>query len=827
MECMRDIVKQQDGLDDGAFDAVGFVNGKFGEEETLGKKEGGLEELMQFCGKQVHALSEDISRRVVEASLQKDQSVKHIAETRKTINELILKVNGIGEKCVESEKMVVEITKDIKSYDIAKNNVSKYYDALKNFQLLNSLLEQLPLLISKKDYKPISQTIMRIESVFRDNFSKYKDAPKMRELTIKINANNKDVYSCIYLDFQEYAHSAAENLGNSLHDACVVLDYVDSDYKKSVLDWFTKSQLDRYMSAFVPQRDSILSENELDKRKLFWQDLKKIFREKWSHVFPAVWQVLAVVFLSFCATTKAHFASMLQQQIPNVKTLSAVLSKTIMFEVEQTAALNYKAPAQIARKSVPQLGANVSGLLPVDEDGTEVVQEEIQTQAQQIREKYSKRKIEIHEEVKKDFVSTLFSPKAKPAEKINFRGCISACFDAHMGAYSQMQLTNVLTMLEEAKLNEIWVPTVLNGDKTYAFATRFMRFIQDSKANTINLSSGSLFLDVVNVYKRLLGGYQDLLLNHLKSLESISELTDYHYISLVLVANTANYCALVLPNLQASIIKSIDEPLKGKVSFDNELQNFQNLVNKALIAIASKISSIMASIYSRFATEINWAIYAEPTYECSVYTQQVCDFVSSIVSKAAPQIDTPDYQGFFYNQIAQAVINRFINAIYDCKRISADGVQLMMVDTKSILTMLESLPLLGLQKPSDSNTLEALKLDASSDQERPKKAPPAYIRYVRNEIAKVDGMLKVIASNKQQIVPAYIKLFQKTPNVTELSRFIGLRVDVSASELKAFLNEFVLTQNPESKSVVPNVVTPAAANSGSPGIIRMFTTGFT
>ena len=123
-----------------------------------------------------------------------------------------------------------------------------------------------------------------------------------------------------------------------------------------------------------------------------------------------------------------------------------------------------------------------------------------------------------------------------------------------------------------------------------------------------------------------------------------------------------------------------------------------------------------------------------------------------------------------------------------------------MIDAKTILALLESLPMLGFNRPKEVSQLDDLKLERGPNQsDGPRKAPPSYIRYIRNEMAKIDGALKVIGAVKQQIVPAYLKLFSKAPNVNELSRFINLRIDVNSEELKGIILEFgKATNNPGS-----------------------------
>ena len=421
-----------------------------------------------------------------------------------------------------------------------------------------------------------------------------------------------------------------------------------------------------------------------------------------------------------------------------------------------------------------------------------------------VREKYAymlKKDNDPKDNKKKEEETKLVMPQAVMTPHINFRGLISACFESHMGAYSEMQLNHVMAMLAEAKQTEAWVPEPNEVKEYYMCANKFFSYINSSKTECTRLSTGSLFFDIVGVYKRLLSGFLELLSQHVIATEAKKEsLSEMQYVSLMMVANTASYCAESLPNLQAMIVKSIDEEYKNRVSFDSELSNFQILINKSLQIAAARILSYINPIYTQFSNDFNWATYSDAAYECSPFTHKVCEYVSDIVGKTAPYIEAVEYQGFYYNQVAQCVINRFLAAIYGSKKIGADGVQLIMIDAKTILALLESLPMLGFNRPKEVSQLDDLKLERGPNQsDGPRKAPPSYIRYIRNEMAKIDGALKVIGAVKQQIVPAYLKLFSKAPNVNELSRFINLRIDVNSEELKGIILEFgKATNNPGS-----------------------------
>jgi polyhydroxyalkanoate synthesis regulator phasin len=59
------------------------------------------------------------------------QGKMELEESKKTISTLIQNIKQISKKADNTEKMVVEITRDIKSLDIAKRNLTQAVTSLK------------------------------------------------------------------------------------------------------------------------------------------------------------------------------------------------------------------------------------------------------------------------------------------------------------------------------------------------------------------------------------------------------------------------------------------------------------------------------------------------------------------------------------------------------------------------------------------------------------------------------------------------------------------------------------------------------------------------
>jgi hypothetical protein len=288
----------------------------------------------------------------------------------------------------------------------------------------------------------------------------------------------------------------------------------------------------------------------------------------------------------------------------------------------------------------------------------------------------------------------------------------------------------------------------------------------------------------------MIGGYFNLLASYINQYEGgKADITDMQYLSLVLCANTFCYCSETMPGLAATIQEKIDAFFKGKIDFEQEQQAFDLHVNRSIQMMTACMVAHMSPGYDQFSKHA-WSDMTDSAYECTDVTQQSILYMQERVTVIAPRL-APAYQPFFYNQLAQGIISRFTTAVFSCRKVSADGVQQLMIDAKAWLTALEGVPLLGfakIQHKKDDLVLDDLQL-VHQIQDGPRKVPPAYLKYVRTEMGKIDGALKVVGAIKEQVVTSYLRLFEKTANASELAKFLELRVDLRGDDRKAILDQ--------------------------------------
>jgi DNA repair exonuclease SbcCD ATPase subunit len=136
-----DYINQQsdDPLDAPNFDAVEYINQQFPSETSLEN----LDPFVARLQAQISSLDEEISGAVQAQSEAGEKAERDINEAQTAIYELHAKINGIKSKAEHSERMVLEICRDIQSLDHAKRNLQTTITALKRLHMLVTAVEQL------------------------------------------------------------------------------------------------------------------------------------------------------------------------------------------------------------------------------------------------------------------------------------------------------------------------------------------------------------------------------------------------------------------------------------------------------------------------------------------------------------------------------------------------------------------------------------------------------------------------------------------------------------------------------------------------------------
>ena len=138
-DAIAEVIGSDDPLDSPDFDPIEYINAQFPTETSL-------ELLDPFVGRlqaQIASLDDEISEAVQAQSEAGEKAERDILEAQTAILELHSKIDGIKSKAEESERMVLEICRDIQSLDHAKRNLQTTITALKRLHMLLTAVEQL------------------------------------------------------------------------------------------------------------------------------------------------------------------------------------------------------------------------------------------------------------------------------------------------------------------------------------------------------------------------------------------------------------------------------------------------------------------------------------------------------------------------------------------------------------------------------------------------------------------------------------------------------------------------------------------------------------
>lgn len=141
-----------------AFDPIVFLNKHYPNETTLLKH---LPALTAAVDRKRQTLDERIAENIQKQSENSATTRRHIQDVQSNVVELQERVLEVQRKARQSEKAVIEITKDMKQLDACKNHLQKTITTLKQLHMLVHAIEQLRLIsrVTPIDYKSAAHLV--------------------------------------------------------------------------------------------------------------------------------------------------------------------------------------------------------------------------------------------------------------------------------------------------------------------------------------------------------------------------------------------------------------------------------------------------------------------------------------------------------------------------------------------------------------------------------------------------------------------------------------------------------------------------------------------
>eukprot|EP01006_Ploeotia_vitrea_P045643 TRINITY_DN66958_c8_g1_i2.p1 TRINITY_DN66958_c8_g1~~TRINITY_DN66958_c8_g1_i2.p1 ORF type:complete len:670 (+),score=365.83 TRINITY_DN66958_c8_g1_i2:85-2094(+) len=626
---------------------------------------------------------------------------------------------------------------------------------------------------SRKQYKDAARLFGAVDLLFTQ-FSQYNDIPQINKLLVTVEGTKRELQQVIFQDFRDFRPSGGIGMMDStiemLHDGCSVIDVLGGDSRAELLDWFCERQLASYTPVFGPGMEGGTLD-QTERRYSWWRRMMKEYEDTYQGIFPRHWHVPAILSKHFCDTTRGHLTRILQAEQGefDVNVLIKTLQKTIDFE--KALSVRYRMYGANGGRGGGRGGAgggaaNLDRYFDSDEHEAAAVVEAIKS-------KYAdKDKDGAHHggggggagAGAGRGTANINHRNGDQEVSIDFTNIISQCFMPHLGGYVQLERGNIRELIERINSEEVWLPNDVDTNKPrLAGSDELLLYIKKSMKRCAKLTRGKIFFNIVKEYERGMLLYIDVLRSHLCNADDPNELDRAAILSHCQIINTAEYFMEILPDLQTSIVRIIDEDLADQVDLSPEIEQFGALAQSG---VTSLVAGIHASLSKHLTTMVKmpWATWEE-VGDTSAYVHRIQQTLQSSVSVVASAFSRAYFINFC-TTLVEMFVPQYVENIFKCKRINDLAGQQLALDAHSLKNIIMDVP----------NTTPF-----GSDEEKSQtvRVPRRFKRFVTNEMGKAEYMLKTLVSPPERIIQTYVTLLPdeaKSARAAEqLARLMDLR----------------------------------------------------
>ncbi|CAK0813866.1 unnamed protein product [Prorocentrum cordatum] len=520
------------------------------------------------------------------------------------------------EPAEQSEELVSDVCRDIKSLDIAKRNLTLTVTALKRLVMLVTALEQLRTQASCRQYDEAAGLIHAVEEL-AGHFLELRHVARVADLLERKAGVLGDLRQQLLDDYASLLGGAArqdlpEGWGAA---AASCVDALGPSMRREVVTQFCLRILEDYKEIFQPPKEA--SQLETAERRYAW--LKRAVRdyeERHAHTFPSEWRVQCGLCMHFCHVTRQHLVEVLSMtsHMVDPELMVRVLRKSIDFENE----LARKYPADERPAPAEKSGAASTA-------GLGLKYPDAMGKARPAA-------------VADDGEDAEFAPR--------FKGIISECFDAYLGTWvrhEERQLLEEMSrgtapgadeVIEQGGGDEEDDDGSFEPKLLYKSATTLFASMKGSMTKCAGFSTHNTLFDVFQVFRKAMSQYTDRLEKQLPKVTSAPlEARDVQRVCCVI--GTAEYCDETLPQLADSLLQVIDPSFEEKVTFTAEQDGLHQLMNRANETLVLSVGCSLDEAFSKM-TRTAWASFSQDVGDHSPY---VGDISERLPKQLGPELD--------------------------------------------------------------------------------------------------------------------------------------------------------------------------------------------
>ncbi|RIA90779.1 Vps53-like protein [Glomus cerebriforme] len=634
---ISEILQANDPIDNNDFNPMEYLNQMLPNEHALAS----IDETTKRLQHKMRQLEGEIREITRLQTNDGQQGNEEVSEAKRAIEELFKRIREIKDKATQSEIMVQEITKDIKSLDYAKRHLTISITALKRLQMLVTAVDQLKIMAHMKQYKETSQLLQAVLQL-ASYFKTYKSIKQIAELSISIVTFQNELKKQIFEDFESsFASDGSLTVQTApLGDACLVIDIMGQDVKNQLVNWYCERQLREYKRIFRGSEE-IASLDNTSRRFSWIKRILKNFDEEHVDIFPLHWNVSEVLCVKFCEITREDLVKTLSRtgNELDVKTLLKNLQLTLEFENQLL--------KRFAYREKPPRGSNTENS------------------------------------------STTY----------DFNKSISISFEPYLGLYIDAEDKNIaemiLTYRTEATPDD-------DNSSVLQSSTELFLYYKETLVNCSKLSTRKPFYDLYVTFAKWLRAYaNDVLIWRLPK-EERRAMTRDELKLICLILNTADYCYNTISQLEDKIKEKIEEEYKEKIYLDSERENFLNVVAASIKSLVKGIETCYEPSLTAM-TKLPWS-NLESVGDQSEYVTLFHNTLRLCVVSVHKDITNNRYFRSFCDKFVESFVSKIINNLSKCKPISEVGAEQMLLDIHALKTFILEMPTMGMENPAPPPT---------------------------------------------------------------------------------------------------------------------------
>ncbi|KAG3039670.1 hypothetical protein PC119_g1963 [Phytophthora cactorum] len=523
---------------------------------------------------------------------------------------------------------------------------------------------------------------------------------------------------------------------------------------------------------------------QAESRYTWFYNLLGAIDDRLNAIFPKHWRMARRMCIQFCERTRTHLLAQIGAHTPDemdVTLLLKSLQRTLMFE--RDAAQRFEGIADGEELQETELDENGDAIDPHSAEG--------------IKRKHRRKKREaerkaLEEEMEKNGELADDNSQSLPT----IRGMISRSFDPFMTAYVALERKNMEQMINEVMSAEL---VDRNGQlPVFSSSVNMFAYIRNSIKRCTALTNGQTFFDLQNEFKHCFQLYSQRLLAKLPAastgpsggLDSSSsgasnkvKLSDKQEEELCFVINTAEYCAETLPSLEEVIRAKIDKAFSEAIELSQEIDTFHDVGAAAMKCIVAGLETSLEDELNAIH-KANWQTW-EAVGDESLYVTQMGEKLQTFVP-VLRQMLSGLYFTNFCDKFAASFVPKILQAVFKCRKMNQVATQQLLLDVYALKTLFLQLPVLnndGFQSSSSSTSTATI--------------PSRYTKFVSNEMATVENVLKLIGTPNEMLVESF-KIMWPEGTAEDFQNIMAVK-GLKKSEQAAYLETLGMQRKPTGK----------------------------